>query len=58
MDETFKLTLELTQDEINELGELLYEAEGDNIISQHLRIKDTFYDKLVNAASEAGADLP
>ena len=52
MEQTFTITLKLTQDEINALGVLLHYEFGSN--DEAL----TLYDQLVNAASEAGADLP
>lgn len=53
MSETFKLMMELTQDEINTLGELAFNCGdyGEENAGE-------LYNKLVNAASEAGADLP
>lgn len=52
MSETFKLKMELTQDEINILGELTFNCASGGDPGHEL------YNKVVNAASEAGADLP
>ena len=53
MPETFQLTLELTQEEINELGAAIFSWETDTRDSG-----EPLHDKLVNAAGAAGADLP